>query len=70
MADEKTEQRLADLEIQIAHQSQTIDALNEAVVKQWKDIDRLNRLVKVLNEQLMSLEDDAMPHKATRPPHY
>jgi len=68
--DDKTEQRLADLEIQIAHQSETIDTLNEAVVEQWKIIDRLTRQVKVLNEQYMSLEDDASPHQVTKPPHY
>ncbi len=69
-SDDKTEQRIADLEIQMAHQSETIDTLNEAVVEQWKTIDRLSRQVKVLNEQLVSLEDDALAHKVTKPPHY
>ena len=69
-SDDKTEQRIADLEIQMAHQSETIDALNEAVVEQWKTIDRLSRQIKVLNEQLVSLEDDASSHKVTKPPHY
>jgi SlyX protein len=70
MSDENTEIRLAELEVQIAHQNETIDSLNEAVVKQWKEIDQLTRQVRLLSEQLMSLEDEASPHKVTKPPHY
>ncbi len=70
MSDENTEIRLADLEVQIAHQNETIDGLNEAVVKQWKEIDQLTRQVRLLSEQMMSLEDEASPHKVTKPPHY
>ena len=70
MSNENTETRLAELEVQIAHQNETIDGLNEAVVKQWKEIDRLTRRVRLLSEQLMSLEDEASPHKVTKPPHY
>jgi SlyX protein len=70
MSDENTEIRLAELEVQIAHQNETIDSLNEAVVKQWKVIDQLTRQVRLLSEQLMSLEDEASPHNVTKPPHY
>ncbi len=70
MSDENTEMRLAELEVQIAHQNETIDGLNEAVIKQWKEIDQLTRRVRLLSEQLMSLEDEASPHKVTKPPHY
>ncbi len=65
-----TEQRLSELEIQVTQQNQTIDSLNEVVVRQWSEIDRLSRQVKVLAEQVLSLEDEATPHKVTRPPHY
>ena len=70
MSDENTEIRLAELEVQIAHQNETIDGLNEAIVKQWKEIDQLTRQVRLLSEQLMSLVDEAAPHKVTKPPHY
>lgn len=70
MSDENTEMRLADLEMQFAHQNETIDSLNDAVVKQWKEIDQLTRRVRLLSEQLMSLEEEASPHKVTKPPHY
>jgi SlyX protein len=70
MSDNNTDQRLSELEIQIAQQNETIDNLNDAVVSQWKEIDRLTRHVKILNEQVLSLEDEASPHKVTKPPHY
>ena len=70
MSDSNTEQRLTDLEMQIAHQNETIDTLNEAIINQWKDIDQLTRQVRVLSEQFMSIEDDAQSHKVTKPPHY
>ncbi len=70
MSDNNTDQRLSELEIQIAQQNQTIDHLNDAVVAQWKEIDRLTRHIKILNEQVLSLEDEALPHKDTKPPHY
>jgi SlyX protein len=70
MSNENTEIRLAELEVQIAHQNETIDGLNDAIIKQWKEIDKLTRQMRVLSEQLMSLEDEAQPHKATKPPHY
>ena len=70
MSNENTEKRFADLEVQIAHQNETIDGLNEAIVKQWKEIDQLTHRVRLLSEQLMSLEDEALPHKVTKPPHY
>ena len=70
MSDSNTEQRLADLEMQIAHQNETIDTLNDAVISQWKEIDKLSRNVRVLTEQLLSLEEETGPHKATKPPHY
>jgi len=70
MSDSNTDQRFGELEIQIAQQNQTIDHLNDAVVSQWKEIDRLTRQVKILTEQVLSLEDEASPHKITKPPHY
>ncbi len=70
MSNDETEQRLTDLEIQTVHHGETIDSLNEALVRQWKEIDRLSREVRQLRELLLSLEDDAGPHKVTKPPHY
>lgn len=70
MSNEETDQRLTDLEIQTVHQGEVIDSLNEAVIGQWKEIDRLKNQVKQLNELVLSLEDDAEPHKVTKPPHY
>ena len=66
----KVEKRLADLEVEITHQNETIDTLNETIINQWKEIDRLSRQVRLLAEQLLSIEDDAQSHKVTKPPHY
>jgi SlyX protein len=70
MKNENTERRLSELEIQITQQNQVIDHLNEVVLNQWKEIDRVTRQLKLLTEQVLSLEDEASPHKITRPPHY
>ncbi len=70
MSNNETDQRLTDLEIQIVHQGETIDTLNEALISQWKEIDRLKSRVRQLDELVLSLEDDAPSHKVTKPPHY
>ncbi len=70
MSNTKLEQRLADLEVKITHQNETIDTLNEAVINQWKEVDRLSRQVRLLSEQVLSIEDDGQPHEVTKPPHY
>ncbi len=67
--DDKT--RLTDLEIQLAHQSSTIDELNDTIIKQWNLIDRLTRKVNQLSERMEIVEDAAAPETAvTKPPHY
>ncbi len=68
MSDDQTEKRLSDLEMQIAEQNRTIDELNDTLVNEWKEIDRLTRGMKLLNEQVLSLEDASQ--SATKPPHY
>ena len=68
---DSTDTRLTRLETELAHQSTTLDELNEALVKQWDQIDRLTRQVKFLKDRLDQLEEDqANPHEITRPPHY
>jgi len=69
MSDDKIEKRVSELEIQITQQNHTIDELNESVVSQWKEIDRLTRVLKSLNEQVLSLEDGSGA-KSTKPPHF
>ena len=67
--------RLDALEIRIAHQDATIDELNTTVTQQWKQIDRLERQLKLLRERVEDVEDNAAsgttaPPANKPPPHY
>lgn len=67
-----TDQRLTNLEIQIAHQAQMIDELNDTIVKQWAEIDELKKRLKAATMRLEQVED-ALPDNAPAhqpPPHY
>ncbi len=68
MADHET---LAELESRIAFQEDAIDKLSDMVAKQEMDIERLTRMVKILNVQLRELGSagDA-PAADEAPPHY
>ena len=67
------EERLAALEIHVAHQDETITSLNTIVTEQWHEIDRLKRRAAALAERLSMAEETlekgaAPPHQP--PPHY
>jgi uncharacterized coiled-coil protein SlyX len=72
-------QKIDDLEIQLAHQSQEITELNEVVTAQGKEIETLKQYIKLklskIQESLdnpedakqLSVNDEAA---ANKPPHY
>jgi SlyX protein len=64
--------RLEALEIRIAYQDQTIEELNAALARQWQEIDRLRRDMKLLEsemrEAMAATPGDAAPEPP--PPHY
>jgi len=63
------EQRIEDLEMRIAYQDKTIADLNDVITAQWKKIEKLERQLQRLDEEVQSLDSrDAPP--VTRPPHY
>lgn len=63
--------RLDELEILAAHQARTIEDLNETVVRQGKEIDRLERLVEALVERFRAVEERVQPDiPVTKPPHW
>jgi len=67
------EERLAALEIHVAHQDETITSLNTIVTEQWHEIDRLKRQTAALAERLSMAEETlekggAPAHQP--PPHY
>ncbi len=64
--------RLEALETRIAYQDETIEELNQAVTRQWAEIDRLKREVEKLSERLATAEQSlgADPAEEAPPPHY
>jgi SlyX protein len=71
MADE-TAARIEALEIRIAYQDQTIEELNAALARQWQEIDRLRREIRLIEnemrEAMMAGPGDGTPEPP--PPHY
>jgi len=65
------EERLVELEIQIAHQNQVIEELSGEVARQGQELDRLHKTMKALGERFLALEEVATPRpEITKPPHY
>lgn len=65
------EERINDLESRLAFQDDTIQSLNDIIVRQQQHLDKLSRKVELLNnghnellEQWREFEDN------TPPPHY
>ena len=65
------EERLVELEIQIAHQSRTIEELSGEMARQGAELDRLRKTMKALAERFLALAEVATPRpEITKPPHY
>lgn len=65
------EQRLTALEIKASYADDTLDRLNEVIVRQQQDLERLMRELTLLREQRSSAEPP--PFRSLRdelPPHY
>jgi SlyX protein len=68
--DEPTDQRLTELEIKASYAEDLLDQLNEIIVRQQAQIERLEREVAALRQQapagelaaLRSLRDELPPH--------
>jgi len=67
-----TETRITELEVQLAHQSTTVDELNDMVAKQWQEIDRLKKQLTRLTGRLEQVEQTVPkgPADDQPPPHY
>ena len=67
-----SEQRIIELEIKQAYQEDLIQALNQVVADQQKQIGKLEETCKLLHNKIKSLAYD--PSQSTgvdeRPPHY
>lgn len=68
--DDDTASRLAALEMRVAHQDATIEALDATVTTQWRTIDALVREVAALTERLHDLGAREPGSPEPPPPHY
>ena len=67
----RTDQRLTDLEVKASFSEDLVDALNTVIVRQQQQIDRLQRELLQLREQLPGDEPDARRNLHDElPPHY
>jgi SlyX protein len=64
---EELERRIVDLELRFMRQEKLVDDLNDVVVEQRREIDRLLAEVKALREQILA-GAEAVGNE--RPPHY
>lgn len=65
-------EKIADLEIRLAHQERTLDELSEVVAEQARVIELFREQVKRLTDRLTQVED-TVPGKGPDeppPPHY
>ena len=69
MANESSE-RLRVLEERSAYQDRTIDALNEVIIAQQEQLDRLEEQVRRLHNFLANLSDADSRTVDPPPPHY
>ncbi|VAV89570.1 hypothetical protein MNBD_ALPHA08-2086 [hydrothermal vent metagenome] len=67
-----SETRITELEVQLAHQSATVDELNDMVAKQWQEIDWLKKQLTRLTGRLEQVEQTLPkgPADDQPPPHY
>lgn len=66
------EERLAELESRVAFQDNTIQELNDVLVKQQQQINLLTSQYRELKQQLQAIEPSSLIEEAqeTPPPHY
>ena len=61
-------ERIAELELRLAHQDKTISDLNEMVLAQWRKIEALERQLNRMGEEMEDLGSASVP--VDKPPHY
>lgn len=64
------EDRLIEIEKKYAFQEHTLEQLNQVVIDQQRRLDKLERQLKFLHEQLTGNDLIKKPEEETPPPHY
>lgn len=66
----QTDQRIDELEIKLQFQEDTIDSLNQVLIRQQKDMLLMQEKLMLLGKQLESYRQQQPIHEGDRPPHY
>lgn len=66
----ETNQRIDELEFKLQFQDDTIDSLNQSLIKQQKDILILKEKFIMISKQLESYRQQQSIAEGERPPHY
>jgi len=66
------EMRVTELEIRLTHLEDTIDVLNQTVIKQHADIEVLQLQISLLEKKIKAAQASPVAHESeeTPPPHY
>ena len=66
------EQRITELEIRLTHFEDTIEVLNQTIIKQSDEINLLQLQVSILEKKIKSAQASPVAHESeeTPPPHY
>ncbi|MCV2403826.1 SlyX family protein [Marinomonas sp. C2222] len=64
------DQRIDELEIKLQFQEDTIDSLNQALIRQQKDILLMTEKFSLMSKQLESYRQQQSIHEGEKPPHY
>ena len=70
MTDKISVDRIDALEMRATYQEESIEALNQVVTAQWKQIDALMRQITELSERLREVEAGRPAPASETPPHY
>jgi SlyX protein len=64
--------RVTELEIRLTHLEDTIETLNQTIIKQHSEIDTLQLQVSILEKKIKSSQTSpvALESEETPPPHY
>ncbi len=63
--------RIVDIEEKLAHQEDTLAALNEALTKQQEQVSRLEAMCRTLADRIRALSEARTKNDdGDRPPHY
>jgi len=64
--------RVTELEIRLTHLEDTIEVLNQTIIKQHNEIDRLQFQVVQLEKKIKASQSSPVAHESeeTPPPHY